>query len=61
MKKLWNKFLSEESGQGMVEYGLIIALIAVVLIAVLSTLSDSLGDIFKKVSQELDAAATKNP
>ena len=49
MKKLWNKFLSEESGQGMVEYGLIIALIAVVLIVTLSAMSDSLKGIFTKV------------
>jgi pilus assembly protein Flp/PilA len=54
MKKLWNAFLSEESGQGMVEYGLIIALIAVALIAILSTLSGSLEGIFTEVKDSLD-------
>lgn len=54
MKKLWNKFLSEESGQGMVEYGLIIALIAVALIVVLGLLSDSLEAIFNRVKTALD-------
>ena len=50
-------FLSEESGQGMVEYGLIIALIAVVLIAVLTRLSGGLEGIFDKVTGELKGAA----
>lgn len=54
MKKLWNAFLSEESGQGMVEYGLIIALIAVALIAVLGALSGSLEGIFNKVKNAMD-------
>lgn len=61
MKKLWNKFLSEESGQGMVEYGLIIALIAVVLIVTLSAMSDSLKGIFTKVKEQLDTAASTAP
>lgn len=61
MKKLWNKFLSEESGQGMVEYGLIIALIAVVLILVLTQMSKSLENIFTKVKDQLDSAASKAP
>lgn len=61
MKKLWNKFLSEESGQGMVEYGLIIALIAVVLILVLTQMSKSLENIFTKVKDQLDGAASKAP
>ncbi len=44
----------EESGQGMVEYGLIIALVAVAVIAVLSALGGSIGEIFTKVSDKLD-------
>ena len=44
---------SEEDGQGMVEYGLIIALVSVVLIAVLTTLSGSLNDIFQAISDTL--------
>ena len=44
----------EESGQGMVEYGLIIALVAVAVIALLSALGTSIGEIFTKVSGKLD-------
>ena len=38
MKKLMNWLKNEESGQGMVEYGLILALIAVVVIGALTLL-----------------------
>ena len=56
MKNLWKKFTSEESGQGMVEYGLIIALIAVVLIVVLGLMSDSLEKTFNSITGALDKA-----
>lgn len=54
MKNLWKKFTSEESGQGMVEYGLIIALIAVVLIAVLVAMRQGLQGTFEDISEALD-------
>jgi len=38
MKKLFKWLASEESGQGMVEYGLILALVAVAVIAILGTM-----------------------
>lgn len=41
MKKLLSWLKDEESGQGMVEYGLILALIAVVVIVALRTLGES--------------------
>ncbi|HZX20820.1 MAG TPA: Flp family type IVb pilin [Clostridia bacterium] len=56
MKKALNWFVMEESGQGLVEYGLIIALIAVLLIGVLSALGGGLGDIFHKVTGDLNDA-----
>lgn len=49
-------FVSEESGQGMVEYGLIIALVAVGLIVGLGALKDGLGDTFEGISDALDTA-----
>lgn len=58
MARLWNFFTREESGQGMVEYGLIIALIAVALIVVLGLLSGGLKNIFNKVTNELNGAAS---
>ena len=57
MKKFMNWFASEESGQGMVEYGLIIALIAVVLIAVLTALGGGLKNIFQKITDTINGVS----
>ncbi len=54
MSKMWNLFVSEESGQGMVEYGLIIALVAVLLIASLTNVKDGLVSTFTKITDELN-------
>ena len=43
----------EEEGQGMVEYGLIIALVAIVVIAALVILGPKIALIFNKVSNSL--------
>ncbi len=59
MKNLWKKFTSEESGQGMVEYGLIIALIAVVLIVVLGLMSGALETTFNSIKDALVGANDK--
>ncbi len=53
MKKALNWFVSEESGQGLVEYGLIIALIAVVVIGVLASMGTGIKDIFGEVTEKL--------
>jgi len=46
---LLNKLLRDESGQGMVEYGLILALIAVVVIGVMTTMGEEIADIFQRI------------
>ena len=48
-----NEFLRNEEGQGMVEYGLILALVAVVVIAALTLLGDGINGIFGKVTAKL--------
>lgn len=47
------KLFKDESGQGMAEYGLILALVAVVVIAVLTLLGTGLEGIFQQVVDEL--------
>ena len=58
MKSLWLAFWSDESGQGLVEYALIIALVAVGLIAILLVLRNSVGNVFNNAAEQLNNAPT---
>ena len=49
-------WLKDEEGQGMVEYGLIIALIAIVVIAALVLLGPKIKQIFDKTNDALGEA-----
>ncbi len=51
------KWFKDEEGQGMVEYGLIIGLIAVVVIVALVALGPKIRDMFNEVNNEIDKAA----
>jgi pilus assembly protein Flp/PilA len=53
LKKLWN----EEEGQSLVEYGLILGLVSVALIAVLGTMRAELSKIFEAVAKSLKTAS----
>ena len=53
MKTMFSRFIKDESGATAIEYGLIAALIAVVLISALTTLGGDLSDKFEEVSDEL--------
>ncbi|TFF65665.1 Flp family type IVb pilin [Helcococcus ovis] len=57
MKNIMNWFMKEESGQGMVEYGLILALISVAVILVLTTMGNKLNEIFQKIVGQLGKAS----
>lgn len=50
------KFIRDEEGVTAIEYGLIAAIIAVGLIAILGTVHTSLDGIFQKIADALDAA-----
>ena len=52
LKRLWN----DEEGQGMVEYGLIIALVSVVAIAALVLVGDQLVIVFNNIVSKLKAS-----
>jgi len=47
-------FAAKEKGQGLVEYALILVLIAIVVIAALSLLGPQIGNIFSEISNNLN-------
>lgn len=53
MLNLIKRLVVEEEGQGMAEYGLILALIAIVVMGALSLLAGGLEGIFGKVTEAL--------
>ncbi|HEY2445956.1 MAG TPA: Flp family type IVb pilin [Rhizomicrobium sp.] len=53
MKNLVSRFVTDESGVTAIEYGLIAALIAVVIIAAVSTVGTNLSTTFSKVAGSL--------
>jgi pilus assembly protein Flp/PilA len=56
MRAVLDGFIADESGQGLVEYALIAALVAVGLIAILVVFRNSVGNVFNGSRNELDAA-----
>ena len=52
MQRLWK----DEEGQGLVEYGLLIVLVVIIVIAALAIFGDTLEGLFNKVNTEIDNA-----
>lgn len=46
-------FLPREEGQGLVEYALILVLVAVVVIAILMLVGPAIGDVFSTILENL--------
>ncbi len=46
-------FLPKEKGQGLVEYALILVLVAIVVIAALMILGPIIGNVFSKINSSL--------
>ena len=58
LQDAWNRFVREEEGATMVEYGLMVALIAVVCIAAVTLLGTSLSGLFGRVETNIANAGT---
>ncbi|ANF55642.1 pilus assembly protein [Brevundimonas naejangsanensis] len=56
MRNFINRFAKDESGATAIEYGLIAALISVVIIGALMTIGPKVKGMFDKVDAELPAA-----
>ncbi len=46
-------FLNREQGQGLVEYALVLVLVAVVIIAILTLLGPQIGNVFSRITNGL--------
>jgi pilus assembly protein Flp/PilA len=46
-------FLDREQGQGLVEYALVLVLVAVVVIAILTVLGPQVGNVFSRITSGL--------
>ena len=53
MKRILNEIMKDEEGQGMVEYGLIIAGIALAVIAAIWLLGPMISNMFEGVNNEI--------
>ncbi len=49
-------YLPREEGQGLVEYALILVLVALVVIAILAVIGPQIGNVFSKVTNQLGAS-----
>ncbi len=58
LKRIVNILLRNEKGQAMTEYGLILALIAVVVVGVLIIMGGQLEGVFQSISDNLPSSGT---
>lgn len=57
LQQLWN----DEQGQGLVEYVLIIALVAIGLTAIMVVFRNAIGNIFSEIATTLNTSGTTDP
>lgn len=57
---LFKKFVADESGATAIEYGLIAALMAVVVIAAIGMIGGPLKDTFENIGETLTGQSTPN-
>ena len=48
-------YMPREEGQGLVEYALVLVLVAVVIIAILTLLGPQIGNVFSRITGGLNA------
>ena len=58
MKNLIVSFANDESGATAIEYGLLAALIAVVIITAVTTLGRNMSTVFSNIGNKIGAAAS---
>jgi len=58
---MFKKFFNDESGQGMVEYALIVALIAVIVIAVVKVFGKQITALFTDSTKKITSGTGVSP
>lgn len=61
MYKLLRRLVREEEGQGLVEYALIIGLVAIVLIVALSGMTGGIEGVFGRIKDALTGVGVTTP
>jgi pilus assembly protein Flp/PilA len=56
MQKLLSRFVKDESGAALVEYGILVGLIAVVCVAAITLLGTTIVAVFNTINADLTAA-----
>jgi Flp pilus assembly pilin Flp len=56
MTKFFSTLWNDDAGQGLVEYVLLIALVAIGLIAIILLFRNSIGGIFKEIGSTLETS-----
>jgi len=60
MNKWFKNMIADEDGQGMVEYGLLVGLIAIVVIGALVFLGPKIAAMFTSAGNQIGTASTTN-
>jgi len=60
MSELLNKFMKEESGATMVEYAIMVALIAIAVAITVAAIGSSLNTLFQTVSTCIQSPSSQN-
>ncbi|HXJ44744.1 MAG TPA: Flp family type IVb pilin [Bryobacteraceae bacterium] len=55
MKQTFLRFLSDEKGQDLVEYALIVAAVGLALITVVTNLSTGIASLYKSITDDLSS------
>ena len=53
---VWNSFLSDQSGQDLIEYALVAAVLGLAAVAAMGTLASNINNAFSAVGSKLSSA-----
>ena len=58
MKNLFNRFVREEEGQDLIEYALLAGFIALIAVAAIMTLGQSVNSVYQNVNSKMPGVAS---